>query len=52
MQLRKDPTANAVMGGAFTQQNAAVLPQRIGRKPTDGELYIAHFFGPYAGAEG
>ena len=25
MELRKDPTANAVMGGAFTQQNAAVL---------------------------
>jgi hypothetical protein len=46
MQLRKDPTANALMAGAFTQQNAAVLANRIGRKPNDGELYMAHFFGP------
>jgi hypothetical protein len=50
MKLRKDPAANAVMGGVMTQQNAAVLANRIGRKPTDGELYVAHFFGPYAAA--
>jgi hypothetical protein len=46
MRLRNDPTANAMMAGVFTQQNAAVLSKRIGRSPTDGELYIAHFFGP------
>src|ERR1700681_1974499 len=45
MKLRNDPTANAVMAGALTQQNAAVLARRIGRPPTEGELYIAHFFG-------
>jgi hypothetical protein len=45
LQLRRDPTANAAMAGAFTQRNAAALSQRIGRKPTDGELYMAHFFG-------
>lgn len=45
LQLRRDPAANAAMAGAFTQQNAATLGQRIGRKPTDGELYMAHFFG-------
>jgi hypothetical protein len=50
MQLRKDPTANAMMGGVFTQQNAAVLSSRLGRAPSEGELYIGHFFGPYAGA--
>ncbi len=50
MELRKDPNANALLGGAFTQQNAAVLAQRIGHKPSEGELYIGHFFGPYAGA--
>src|SRR5215831_9619984 len=50
MKLRKDPAANAVMGGVITQQNAAVLGNRIGRKPTEGELYVAHFFGPYAAA--
>jgi len=50
MKLRKDPAANAVMGGVITQQNAAVLATRIGRKPTEGELYVAHFFGPHAAA--
>ena len=34
MQLRKDPTANAVMAGAFTRQNASVLANRIGRAPS------------------
>jgi hypothetical protein len=48
MKLRKDPAANAMMGGVITQQNAAVLAKRIGRKPTESELYVAHFFGPYA----
>jgi Transglycosylase SLT domain len=45
MGLRKDPTANALMAGAFTKQNAASLRGKIGREPTDGELYIAHFLG-------
>jgi hypothetical protein len=45
LQLRRDPTANAAMAGAFTQRNATALNQRIGRKPTDGELYMAHFLG-------
>src|SRR5262249_18663266 len=51
MKLRKDPTANAVMGGAFTQQNEAQVTKRIGRKPTEGELYVAHFFGAYTGSK-
>jgi len=46
MKLRTDPAANAVMAGVFTQQNAAILSRRIGRTPSEGELYIAHFFGP------
>jgi hypothetical protein len=45
MALRKDPSANAVMAGAFSNANAKVLSERLGRKPTDGELYIAHFLG-------
>src|SRR3984893_9866742 len=45
MKLRNDPTANAVMAGVLTQQNAASLSRKIGRQPTEGELYIAHFFG-------
>jgi hypothetical protein len=34
-----------VMAGAFTQANAALLSQRLGRSPSEGELYIAHFLG-------
>jgi len=45
MRLRNDPTANAVMAGVLTQNNAAVLSRRIGRQPTESELYIAHFLG-------
>lgn len=45
MDLRRDPTANATMAGAFTQGNAQRLTEKIGRKPTNGELYMAHFFG-------
>lgn len=43
--LKSDPTANAVMAGVLTQQNAAALSRRIGRTPTENELYIAHFLG-------
>ncbi len=45
LKLRNDPTANATMAGAFTQSNAAVLAAKIGRPPSEGELYIAHFMG-------
>jgi hypothetical protein len=45
LNLRKNPAANAAMAGALTRHNAAVLKNRIGRDPTDGELYIAHFLG-------
>ena len=43
--LRSDPTANALMAGAFTKVNASVLSERLGRSPSEGELYIAHFLG-------
>ena len=45
LKLRSDPTANAVMAGAFTKANASVLSERLGRAPSEGELYIAHFLG-------
>jgi len=45
LKLRNDPTANAVMAGAFTKANATVLSERLGRTPSEGELYIAHFLG-------
>jgi hypothetical protein len=46
MQLRSDPSASAQMAGAFTRANADHLQYAIGRQPTEGELYIAHFLGP------
>jgi len=45
LKLRNDPTANAVMAGAFTKANADYLAGKLGRQPSEGELYIAHFFG-------
>src|SRR5262249_6714775 len=45
MNLRSDPNASALMAGAFTKANAGKLAARLGRNPTEGELYIAHFLG-------
>jgi hypothetical protein len=45
LKLRNDPAANAAMAGAFTRANATYLTQRLGRPPSEGELYIAHFLG-------
>ena len=45
LKLRNDPDANAVMAGAFTKANATYLAQKLGREPSEGELYIAHFLG-------
>src|SRR4051812_32282069 len=45
LALRKDPAANAKMAGAFANSNAKFLKERLGRNPTDGELYMAHFLG-------
>jgi Transglycosylase SLT domain len=45
MKLRSDPTASALMAGAFASNNAAQLAASIGRAPNEGELYIAHFLG-------
>lgn len=46
MKLRGDPAASAAMAGAFTRGNMDQLQGALGRPPTDGELYIAHFLGP------
>ncbi|ODN72026.1 transglycosylase SLT domain-containing protein [Methylobrevis pamukkalensis] len=45
LALRKDPEISSMMAGALTRQNAQFLNGRIGREPSDGELYIAHFLG-------
>lgn len=45
LKLRDDPAANAAMAGVLTQSNSFKLVGAIGRRPTDSELYIAHFLG-------
>lgn len=50
MNLRFDPHAASLMVGEMTSDNAAYLAGRIGRQPTSGELYVAHFLGPQGAA--
>ena len=45
MSLRNNPKVSAMMAGAYAQNNAAQLADGLGRTPTEGELYIAHFLG-------
>lgn len=45
MKLRTEPAASAVMAAAFTKANAAKLAGALGRPPSEGELYLAHFLG-------
>ena len=45
LKLRDDPTANAAMAGVLTQSNSFKLVSTIGRRPSDNELYMAHFLG-------
>ena len=45
MKLRDDPVASSAMAAVLTQSNSFQLTGRIGRRPTDAELYMAHFLG-------
>ncbi len=45
LNLRSDPELSSVMAGEFTQKNKDHLSSALGRLPTDGELYAAHFLG-------
>jgi Transglycosylase SLT domain len=45
MKLRDDPVAASSMAAVLTQSNSFQLTGKIGRRPTDGELYMAHFMG-------
>jgi hypothetical protein len=45
MKLRDDPTASSAMAGVLTRSNSFKLTGLIGRRPTDNELYMAHFMG-------
>ncbi len=51
MKLRDDPAIASAMAGALTQSNSFQLTGMIGRRPTDGELYMAHFMGAAGAAK-
>ena len=50
MDLRLDPHAASLMAGELTSDHASYLKGRVGRSPTAGELYAAHFLGPQGSA--
>ena len=45
MRLRDDPDAASSMAAVLTRSNSFKLTGKIGRRPTDAELYMAHFMG-------
>jgi Transglycosylase SLT domain len=45
LKLRDDPAAASAMAAVLTQSNSFKLTGKIGRRPSDGELYMAHFMG-------
>ena len=45
MRLRDDPDAASQMAAVLTQSNSFKLTGKIGRRPNDAELYMAHFMG-------
>jgi hypothetical protein len=45
MKLRDDPQASSSMAAVLTQSNSFQLTGKIGRRPSDAELYMAHFLG-------
>src|SRR5258705_4466581 len=45
LKLRDDPAAASSMAAVLTQSNSFKLTGKIGRRPTDGALYMAHIMG-------
>jgi hypothetical protein len=45
LKLRDDPDAASAMAGVLTRSNSLKLTEQLGRRPTDAELYMAHFMG-------
>ncbi|MBO9560375.1 MAG: transglycosylase SLT domain-containing protein [Caulobacter sp.] len=50
LSLKLDPHAASLMAGELTSDHASYLRGRVGRSPTAGELYAAHFLGPQGSA--
>jgi hypothetical protein len=50
MDLRFDANCSSLMAGELASDHASYLKGRIGRQPSGGELYAAHFLGPNGAA--
>ncbi|WP_394694304.1 hypothetical protein [Hyphobacterium sp.] len=51
LDMRFDAGIAARMAGELAAENASILESRIGRQPTSGELYAAHFLGAGGASE-
>ncbi|MGH6992167.1 MAG: transglycosylase SLT domain-containing protein [Caulobacteraceae bacterium] len=51
MALRNDPRAASLMAAEMAADHARWLKARMGRSPSAGELYAAHFLGPMGAAD-
>ena len=51
LNMRHDPETSALVAAAYTEHNERYVRRRIGRAPSDGELYMAHFLGPGSAAK-
>lgn len=45
LALRNDPETAAVVAGVYTRDAERALEGQLGRSPSNGELYLAHFLG-------
>lgn len=51
LERRFDPALSAKLAGELTNENSAFLTQKLGRAPSDAELYAAHVLGPNGAAK-
>ncbi|MCP4933730.1 MAG: hypothetical protein GY927_05865 [bacterium] len=51
LNMRHDAETSALVAAAYTEHNQRYVRGRIGRTPSDGELYLAHFLGPGSAAK-
>lgn len=47
---KENPDAQRVMGDLLARDNAKILAKQTGAVPTDGDIYLAHVFGPIEAA--
>jgi hypothetical protein len=46
LELRRNPGLASVMAGEYANDNRSILEDKLGRKTTPADLYLAHFLGP------